>query len=132
MRRTVAALTSGSGDQPLIIKTAYHTVKAGTYNDDDAPVCTGVVRVSSITVASESPFVVRVSNAAGSFTTYKIAGQKPTKIVLPRETSTGGNPALFNAFNTSSSTTTYPIVSIADNGNIVDAMINCVVDSNID
>lgn len=127
VKGTVLALTSGVGHQNAVVKTAQHTLSIGSQE----ATALSVIRVSSIIVASESPFVVQVKNSAGTWTTYKVQGQKPTKIVCARVTSVLGNPALFNS-NPNGATSGGPVVRIADNSHVVDMMVNCVVDGTLD
>lgn len=98
---------------------------------------TKIVRASSVTVASKSPFLLKVMNASGGYTTYEIQGQKPTKITLSRDNSILGNPALLKAeFDSLSSLVTgaFPrnYVKISDNEDAVDIKLNLVVDSALD
>lgn len=128
MKVAQAALANGTGNAELLRKSAQYTVLAS-----NTSTVAGVVRISSIIVASESPFVVEVKNSAGTFTTYKVQGQKPTKITLSRETSVGGNAALFKSFTSGSATSGDAVlVRIADNADVVDAHINIVVDGSLD
>ena len=53
-------------------------------------------RLSSMTVASESPFSVLVKTINGGYLRYQIAGEKPTKIYFPKELSIVGNYMAFN------------------------------------
>lgn len=91
----------------------------------------GVIRASSMTVASKSPFLLKVLNSSGGYTTYEIQGQKPTKITFSRENSILGNAALFKAFY-ATGTTFAPLVVTADQEDAVDIKMNLVVDSAYD
>lgn len=90
-----------------------------------------VIRASSMTVASKSPFLLKVLNSSGGYTTYEIQGQKPTKITFSRETSILGNPALFKAFY-ATGTTFAPLVVTDDQEDAVDIKVNLVIDSAFD
>lgn len=89
-----------------------------------------MIRASSITVASKSPFQLQVLNASGGYTTYEIQGQKPTKITFSRDNSVIGNPALFKSYMAGSS---FPaLVLTADQEDEVDMKMNLVIDSAYD
>jgi hypothetical protein len=89
----------------------------------------GIVRFSSMTLQSRSPFFAKVLNSAGGYTTYQIQPNKPTKISFSRETSVVGNPALYKAVDGDTSTIFVTFNAVEDP---VDIKLNVVVDADKD
>jgi hypothetical protein len=111
-------------------KIAAHAIRlGGTGSGSTGPqIDSGVIRVSSALVSSQSPFTVEVMNAAGSFTTFQIPGQKVVKIPFSRENSTAGNAALFNGGNSSIA----GLMKITDMESPVDVRVSVVIDGALD
>lgn len=94
-----------------------------------------IVRMSSITVASRSPFIlkVRAPGPTERYLNYQIEANKPTKITFSRENSIAGNAALLaGAWSQGGLTSTYSLVQIARSEDPVDIKLNMVVDSSED
>ena len=91
-----------------------------------------VLRGSSMTVASESPFAVFVRTVNDGWLRYAIQGEKPTKIVFPKENSIIGNCVALKAAIAAHTSDYIPLIKFVGAADPVDVTINLCKDNTID